>query len=372
VDTLEFLMHRMMLMGLPYGEVRESAERARAGQSWKKICLDLARQMRHLAKAAATNGQVSAAQAWRWTACAYHAASLAQHLQPDEHHGFKDVLKLRGLARESYLKSIEHDLTLARPVKIPAGGSVISGYLRLPLSGGDAPPVVVLLNGLDSLCEVEMHIFGDWMLARGLAVLALDLPSSFATIPRVPRFAVEELAPAIADWIAQSPECASSRMGAFGVSFGGHLVARLLAGDARFRSGVAVSPPAWMGPSELKLNRIRRIFACAFNLSDEREIDGLAARMDIRKLPPPEGRLLVYQMMQDQLFGPEHVETLRRWGGDAVEVRKIDAEHVGTSRYHLWLPEACDWLSLRLSSEKGCKDNYEEVRNVVAAYAVLG
>jgi hypothetical protein len=148
------------------------------------------------------------------------------------------------------------------------------------------------------------------------------------------------------------------------------MVARLLVGDSRFRCGIAVSPPAWMGPRELQLKRVRLMFACAFNLSTEREIDELAARIDIRQLPPPEGRLRIFQMMQDQLFGPEHVEALRDWGGIAVEMQKVNAEHVGTSRFHHWLPEACDWLSQQLSSEKGRDYSHDKNRHI-AAYGVL-
>lgn len=364
-------MHRVAMTGLPFGEVQALVTCARGGQSWKKLCLKLAEEMRQLAKdAAAQNRHVSAAQAWRWTACAYHAASFELHLQPDKYNGFGSILRLRALAREAYLKSIRLNPAVALQVEILAGGSHISGYLRLPSSGAKAQPLIVLLNGLDSLCEVEMHAFGNWLLARGLAVLALDLPTSFASSPRLPRFAVEEIAPDIADWAAHSPECADSPLGAFGVSFGGHLVARLLAGDSRFRFGVAVSPPAWMGPLELQLKRVRLMFACAFNLSTEREIDELAARIDIRHLPPPEGQLHIFQMMQDQLFGAEHIDALRDWGGIAVEVQKVNAEHVGTSRFHRWLPEACDWLSQQLSSEKGRNYSYDKNRNI-AAYGVL-
>lgn len=365
METLEFLMHRVAFMGIPFGEVHSVTGRTQSGASWGESYLAMAQDMRTLAKdAEGAKRSVSAAQAWRWAACAYHAASFDLHLHPDNYSNFDDILRLRTMAREAYLRAVRNDPAFSYPVEIPVRDGYISGYLRFPLTEAKPTPVVVLLNGLDSLCEVEMHSFGDWLLERDLAVLALDLPSSFSTCPRLPRFAVEDVATTIAEWIKHLPRCDGSLIGAFGVSFGGHLVARLLSGDQRFRCGVAISPPAWMGASELRLQRVRLMFACAFNLREEQEIDDLAALINIEHLPAPAGRLLIFQMEQDQLFGREHVAALRAWGGDLAEVRQItNAEHVGTSRIHCWLPEACDWLSQRLTLKEHCDDEIYHLAN---------
>jgi dienelactone hydrolase len=352
MDTLQFLLHRVAFMGLPFGEIQEIIKRAEAGESWKQSCCYVAEIFRHLAEDAAVSGRcVSAAQAWRWTACAYHAATFGLHLDPDRHGHLDEILELRSMARSAYLKAVRVDPLLVSLVEIPFRTTTIYGYLRTPLSG--PAPIVVLLNGLDSLCEVEMHVFGTWLLSRGLAVLSLDLPASFAAQPRIPRLEVEEVAPVVTDWISQYTQFVDNRIGAFGVSFGGHLVARMLAGDPRFSAGVAVSPAAWMSPRELQLKRVRLMFACAFDLHTDPDIDAMACRIHIEQLPPPSGQLLIFQMEQDQLFGPEHVKAFCEWGRNTVEVRTLCAEHVGTSQFHRWLPEACDWLSQRLSCRKG-------------------
>ncbi|HEV2765612.1 MAG TPA: prolyl oligopeptidase family serine peptidase, partial [Pyrinomonadaceae bacterium] len=183
-----------------------------------------------------------------------------------------------------------------------------------------------------------------------LAVLSLDLPAAYSSRPRSPSFAVEEVATAVADWVGSQPRFARSRLGAFGVSFGGHLVARLMAGDARFRAGVSVSPPAWLGARELRPKRMRVMFACAFDLHSEREVEETSGRIRLDRVPPAEGSILLFQMNQDRLFGQEHADAFREWGRDHVEVRHLDAEHVGTSQAHRWLPAACDWLGRNLCS----------------------
>lgn len=348
MDTLQFLQHRASFTELPFGELQDVMRGVAQGGRWQEAFHSVARRMRRQAETAEISGRaVSAAQAWRWTASAYHVATFGLHLEPElnEHSG--KVLQLRHLARLAYLRALGIDSRLGLPVKIPYENTTIHGYLRAPFD--EACPLVVLLNGLDSICEVEMHTFGTWLLARGLAVLSLDLPASFATRPRAPRFEVEEVASVVADWITSRAQFARSSLGAFGVSFGGHLVARLLSGDARFKAGVAVSPAAWLGYQEFQARRIRLMFGCAFDLHSESAIDALAAKIRIDGLPSPEGRLLIFQMEDDQLFGTEHVEAFCDWGKDVVEVCRLHAEHVGTSRIHCWLPEACDWLSQHLS-----------------------
>lgn len=350
-------------MGLPYGEVSRIEKSVRSGASWRELYFSLAQQVGALAEDARTSGRYeSAALASRWSACAYHAASFNLHLQTNTYSDFQDLLRLRDMAREAYGNAIADDVSI-RPVEIPAGAGYINGYLRTPLTAVKPMPLVVLLNGLDSLCEVEMHSFGDWLLARKLAVLALDLPAAFSTSPRRPILAVETVATEIADWIGDQTNCLATHIGAFGVSFGGHLVARLLAGNPRFSYGVAVSPAAWLGRSELKSKRLRLMLACSFDLHSDNEIEALASRVNLKHLVPPAGKLRIFQMLQDELFGPEHIDALCEWGGNSVAVRRIVAEHVGTSRFHYWLPEACDWLVQQLRSKEF---SHHEVSNTTS------
>lgn len=351
MDTTRFLLHRVAFMGVPFGELQQIICATQSGEPWIEACLGCAAKLRQLAQSAEASGRrLSAAEAWRWVACAYHAASFDLHLNPDRGDQTDHILELRRLARDAYLKALRAHPALATPVEVAADGAIISGYLRL--AAGEEAPVVVLLNGLDSMCEVEMHTFSDWLLSRGLSTLSLDLPASYAAQPRAPKFDVEKIASPLADWIYQRSEFNRPHLGAFGVSFGGHLAARMLAGDARFAAGVAVSPPAWIGPRELDLKRVRLMLAWAFDLRDEAEVYNLAAGIRLDTLPGPTGRLLIFEMEQDRLFGRDHIKAFSEWGRDRAEVRSLCAEHVGTSVFQYWLPEACDWLSHNLK-EKG-------------------
>src|SRR6266511_6146327 len=183
MDTLQFLLHRMAFTELPFGELQAALQRVQAGEPWKASFQCAARNLRHLAEDAEGSGRlVSAAQAWRWTACAYHAMTFGLHFDPERRGRSNEIVRLRRLARLAYLQAVHLDPYLARPITIPYGTTPLYGYLRAPAYG--PAPVVVLLNGLDSMCEVELHAFGSWLLARGLAVLLLDLPASLTARPR--------------------------------------------------------------------------------------------------------------------------------------------------------------------------------------------
>lgn len=347
MDTLEFVAHRVSFAGLPGGELRGILRAVRSGEPWPDACLRSARKLRGLAlNLQRADWPGAAAGLWQRAACAYHAASFGLHFEPEKYGRLGRILRLRQLARLAHRRALRADAALGRQVAIPLGGAAIGGYMRAPLRAGS--PVVVLLNGLDSICEVEMHAFSTWLVRRGLAVLALDLPAAYLSRPRSPRFAAEEVATRVADWVGAQPHFAGSPLGAFGVSFGGHLVARLMAGDARFRAGVSVSPPAWLGARELRSKRMRVMFACCFDLHSERGIEETAGRIRLDSIPPAAGRLLLFRMTRDQLFGREHADAFRDWGRGRVEVRHLDAEHVGTSQARRWLPAACGWLRRNL------------------------
>ena len=350
MNVLEHLHYRALFAGIPFGELQSVVSGLSADSDWLHASLRMARKLKtHARIAENANRKISAAQLWQWTASAYHIASFGYQFKKN-HAVLARIGKLRRLAHLSYLKSIQNASDRILPVAIPYGGSVIRGYLRRATP--PESPLAVLFNGLDSLCEVELHSFGSWMLNHGISVLAIDLPACFTGVPRKPRVDVENLAPFIADW-AEKNSFSSSRLGAFGVSFGGYLVARFMSGDSRFRCGVAVSPPAYLGEKELRHEKIRWMLAWSFNLKSEPEIDQLCSAISLASIPRPEGKLLVLEMGDDRIFDHQHIEEFQKWGGDRVETRHRMAEHVGTSQIHYWLPDVSEWMYEAMSENTG-------------------
>jgi dienelactone hydrolase len=348
MNAVEALSCRMAFSGLPAGEVQRIVRRTECGSTWLRACLHSARGLRQLATRSEAEGRLGAARdAWLWAAAAYQAASFCVHFAPTA-ASLRHLARVRRLARVAYARAMAADGSVGVPVEIPCGDRIVRGYLRRPAGVTRDVPVVVLLNGLDSICEVEMHAFGTWLLSRGCATMALDLPADASSPSRVPMLDVEHAAEAITTFAGQLDGIRRDACGAFGVSFGGYLSARMLTAGGPFRSSVAVSPPAWIDRQAVPA-RIRTMLGWTFGAATDAELEAVTARIRIAALPRPRGKLLLFQMDQDQLFDERHAQAIATWGGSAVETRRVAAEHVGTSSFHQWLPFACDWLQSELA-----------------------
>jgi hypothetical protein len=334
MDRKDVALHRAAFIGVPYKTLRDAERQANILDSgWRKALASHARQMRHLASDAIRLGhQCSAVQYLLSAAAAYQAATYI--LDAPVPVGSTNLL--RRLAVHCYRKaaSLGSECTLVLECAVGA----ICGYWRMP----STPPkaVVVLLNGLDSLCEVEMHVFASCLLQRGLATLAIDLPAQFGSTQRRPDFEIERWAPALASWIQQ--RVADLPIGAFGVSFGGYLVARLLACTDFFAAGLMVSPPAWITPEQRQQPLFTQMLSWTLGTADDAELDRVARGIHLEVLSPPKSPCLLYTMSDDRLFGAEHAQAYRQWGAGQIEDIHIAAEHVGTSTFHAWLPTAFD------------------------------
>jgi dienelactone hydrolase len=350
---LGFIKTRLMFSGFPCDELHSTIAEVKQGLEWKTAFAQRAHLWTKLAKRASNrNDRIAATQSWLWASRAYHAASFGFHLQPTQGCWQHDISRLRNAARLCYLRSIAESPTTALPVLLrqPAGAP-LRAYLRLPNRA--TQKAVVIVNGLDSISEVELHAFGTWMLERGLAVLAVDLPAGLTNLPGrlgLAELKIERMAPVIAEYLQSY--LGNCSIGAFGVSFGGNLIVRLLAGDPRFVAGVAVSPPAFLEHKELSVERLRTMFAWSFGLQGPEMIEKVAAQVELSNIKPPEGRILLLQMSSDELFGAEHTQRFKEWGRSKLQTLLYPGEHVGTSTSHLWLPAACDWLSQELAARK--------------------
>nr|WP_246206215.1 alpha/beta hydrolase [Propylenella binzhouense] len=137
----------------------------------------------------------------------------------------------------AYARLADHHV---EPVWIPLGEKRLPGWLHLPPGHqGGRLPLVVSLPGMDSFKEGIVQLYGDPMLQRGMAVLALDGPGQYESPVLDIYFTMENwraTGPALFDWIAGRPEIDSGRVGIAGRSFASFFGTILAASDSRFRS----------------------------------------------------------------------------------------------------------------------------------------
>ena len=100
-----------------------------------------------------------------------------------------------------------------------------------------------MVPGLDSTKE-ELQATAEYLLARGMATLAVDGPGQGeAEYDLVIEPAYEKVAAAAVDYLATRADLDHGSIGLFGVSLGGYYAARAAAREKRLKAVVCLSPP---------------------------------------------------------------------------------------------------------------------------------
>src|SRR5437764_10740506 len=214
---------RFIAQGVDYNDFVRTTERI---QRWPQWCTEWQRtaaEHEALARVAEErDSPLAAADAWIQAAMCHHFGKFVF---------FDDMDQLKSASAATAADFARAAPLLhppAEPVRIPYAGTSLPGYLRRP-PGVAAPPVVLLIAGLDSIKE-EFHTFGGLFLRRGVATLAFDGPGQGEVefeLPIEPAF--EKPIGAVLDWLATRPDIDSSRVAAAGVSLGGFYAARAAA-----------------------------------------------------------------------------------------------------------------------------------------------
>ena len=135
----------------------------------------------------------------------------------------------------------------AELVRIPYQATQLAAYLRVPVGRGRdheaAPPVVIMVPGLDSTKE-ELQATAEYLLARGMATLAIDGPGQGeAEYDLAIEPAYEKVAAAAVDYLATRADLDGGNIGLFGVSLGGYYAARAAAREKRLKAVVDLARP---------------------------------------------------------------------------------------------------------------------------------
>jgi dienelactone hydrolase len=130
-------------------------------------------------------------------------------------------------------------------VWVPFKGKAIPAWLHLPPNyTGGRLPVVIAVPGMDSYKEIQVALYGDKFLNRGMAVLAIDGPGQYEAPMIGLYFSMENwiaTGPALVDWIAARPELDATRIGLSGTSFGSLFGTVLTANEPRIKACAVAS-----------------------------------------------------------------------------------------------------------------------------------
>jgi alpha-beta hydrolase superfamily lysophospholipase len=339
---------------------------------WPDACRAAALDHRARAERAAERGRVrTAGQHHRLAARWFHLAALL----PDP-----DRERAAAVAGEAD-RSMGAALALLEPRARRIEGEGYAGWRRLPPpadAAGGRVPLVVLVPGMDASKE-EFHGPADALLARGVAVLAVDGPGQgvLATGPALGpdhRHAIGRALDHALAVAAELPVMSSAGPGAgvgaagtagagvtdggvidpgriavLGLSLGGYLAAAVAAHDPRVRAAALVSGPYrldWDGVVPFVTATLARRCgdaSAARAFVEQLDLAALAPRL--RGLP-----VLLVEGGADRIPGVTHADAL------TADLPDVELLHVPYGNHLLgnalpdWLPDLADWLAEPLTT----------------------
>lgn len=142
---------------------------------------------------------------------------------------------------QAYARLADHPV---ERVEVPFGSGHLPGWLHLPPTGQPPFPTVIAIDGMDGFKEMMVALYGDALLQRGLAVLAVDGPGqgealvSYGLTVTPDNF--RAAGRAWMEWVRSHPALDPARVAVYGVSFGSYF-ATLVGAEVAGLKGVAVA-----------------------------------------------------------------------------------------------------------------------------------
>jgi len=299
-----------------------------------------------LAREAEEAGRVlSAGEAWVRAALSYHFAKFVWMV---------DLAKYRDAADRSVAALREAHRLLdptAERLEVPFEGGTMVGNLRRP-AGAIAPPLVLLLPGLDSTKE-EFFNWENVFLARGMATLSLDGPGQGETGYHTHIRHDYEVGPtAMLDHLSERSDLDLDQVGVVGVSLGGYYAPRTAAFEPRVRAVCAIGGAHSFG--ELIADRpsiSRETFMHHSGAQGLDQMQAVADRMTLTGvLPKVTQPFLVIFGKLDRLVPYEHAERVVAEAPNAELVMYPEGNHVCNNIPYKYRPLAGDWMGERLGA----------------------
>ena len=341
--------YRFTSNGTDYGDFTATLARIDRWADWCREWGVTASHYEQLAEAAEDAGQPETANgAWRRASLAWHWGKFVF---------VDDPLQQRAAQERSvacYRRAAARLTPPAELVRIPYQATQLAAYLRVPAASASdqeaPPPVVIMLPGLDSTKE-ELQATAEYLLARGMATLAIDGPGQGEAAYDLPiEPAYEKVATAVVDYLATRADVDGGNVGLFGISLGGYYAARAAAREKRLRAVVDLA-----GPYRLDLDwdelpaQTRDTFRVRSGAASDDEARAKAGTLTLEEaageLTTP---LLILGGGRDRITPAYHQERLASKVASAELVIYPDGSHGVTNRAYESRSRLADWLADRL------------------------
>lgn len=309
-----------------YDRVTGSLDTLRA---WPEAFARTARERRDAARTAEAAGHGrSAGEAYREAALWFHFATVLPHPDRTGHAAAADCMR-RALAHLD-------------PTAEQVSGGLFAGVLRRP-PGSARPPLALVVPGMDSGKE-EFVSVADCLLARGLAVLALDGPGQGELAPTTaPLAGYHRVVSEAIDAVSERQDLDASAIGLVALSLGGFYGALSLAHEPRLLAGVTVS-----GPYALTWDDLPPFVTATLTLraGGEAAAREFTRQVDLSGVAPRITQpLLVVDGEHDVIPGVVNGEPLARQAVRGEHLMVAGGDHLAANARWAWLPRSADRLA---------------------------
>ncbi len=342
---------RFIANGVDANDVHYLTRTISRWEDWSLSWSTLAATRAHMGEEAEAKGNFESAGEH------YFQATMLYHFGKFMMVGHPDLLRAgHDNTVRTYQRGLQFYEFPGERVEIPyEQGRFISAILRRPPHVPRAP-LVILAPGLDSVKE-ELHRYGNDMLRRGLAILAMDGPGQGELeFDLALRPDYEVPIRYVLDYLESRTDIDAQRVGMLGVSLGGFFAARAAAAERRLRAVVMLASGynlAWHFERYPLLTQ--EAFIYRLKATDE-----ATAREKLREFTL-EGKtsfitcpFLVIGGRRDRLFPPEDAERVAGEIGANAELWMFDdGNHVCNNIPYKYRPQQADWLRNALRSSHG-------------------
>jgi dienelactone hydrolase len=332
---------RFVQAGVDYNDFVATTSRIDTWDHWLDAWCENADMHVGLADEAAS--RITAGEAWSRATVAYHFAKFVWVVDPERSRAAADK------AVAAMRRTHEHLDPDAERIEVALDGGRVAGNLRHP-PGGDRPPLVLLVPGLDSTKE-EFFKLENVFLDRGMATLSMDGPGQGECgydLPIRPDYDVAVTA--VLDAIADRADVDLERVGLLGVSLGGYYAPRVLAFEPRVKAGVGLSGPYRFGdiwdhvPPQTRETFVAKSFA-----SSDEEGRAKAAELDLSGVAEHVRQpYLAITGKLDRLIPWEQTERAAREAPNGIFLLHEDGNHGCANVPYKTRPVAADWLREQL------------------------
>jgi 5-aminopentanamidase len=336
---------RFIANGTSYSDFTETMARITAWDDWCREWGRTGQYYERLAEAADQAGQeVTAGEAWRRAALCWHWGKFV----------FVDDLGQQRAAHDRTVACFRRGAATlsppAEPVRVPYENTTLAAYLRVPEKATSQPAIVIMMPGLDSVKE-ELQATAQYMLDRGLAIIAIDGPGQGEAEYELPiEPAYERVATAVAGYLEGRDDIDPARIGGFGVSLGGYYAARAAAYEPRIKAAVSLAGPyQWSLDWDILPPQTRATFQRRSGAATEAQardkLSALTLADAAARITRP---LLVAAGGRDRLVPTYHAERLAREAPGAELMLDPDGSHGLTNHAFESRSRMADWLAAHL------------------------